>query len=133
MSDSVQFQMPDLSGYMTTSSADSAIAGMNTRFDTDESRIAALEAKKGLALLATATLGETTLISLSLGVKRYNVTATGASTSDRIVVTLTGAPQNGTLQDAYVVSANTVSVGILAPALGIGATISVPIAIYRVI
>lgn len=85
-----------------------------------------------LSLLATATIGETTLLSLSLGVKRYNVAAPGAVASDRIVAALTGAPQNGTLQDAYVSAPGTVSVGILAPALGIGATIAVPIALYKV-
>lgn len=86
-----------------------------------------------LQLLGTATLGETTLVSLALGVRRYSVTMTGALTTDRLIVALTGAPTNGTVQDAYVSAANTVSVGVLVPALGIGATISVPVSVYRVV
>jgi hypothetical protein len=85
-----------------------------------------------LVPVATQTIGETTVLSLALGVKRYNVLAPGTVTTDRIVVALTGAPTNGTLQDAYVTSAGTVSIGVLAPALGIGATIAVPIAVYKV-
>lgn len=87
----------------------------------------------GLQLLGTATLGETTLVSIALGVKRYPATMSGALTSDRLIVALTGAPINGTVQDAYVSAANTVSVGVLVPALGIGATISVPVAVYKVV
>jgi hypothetical protein len=85
-----------------------------------------------LTLLATATVGETMLISVSLGVKRYSVSIVGTATSDRIMLALTGAPQNGTLQDAYVSASGTVSIGLLLPALGIGATVAVPLAIYKV-
>lgn len=125
MSD-VDYPALDAATLMPRAEAEVAIAGF-------ESRIAALESKKALALLGTATVGETTVLSLSLGVRRYNVTATGAAVGDRLMLALTGAPSNGTLQDAYVSAVNTVSVGILAPALGIGATIAVPLAIYKVI
>jgi hypothetical protein len=86
-----------------------------------------------LVLMTTATVGETLTIGLSLSVKRYAVTASGAAVGDKIMLALTGAPTNGTLQDAYVSAAGTVSVGVLLPALGIGATISVPLAIYKVV
>jgi hypothetical protein len=85
-----------------------------------------------LTLLATATVGETLLVSLSLGVKRYAVAVAGAAVGDRIMLALTGAPSNGTLQDAYVSAAGTVSVGLLLPALGIGSIVAVPLAIYKV-
>jgi hypothetical protein len=86
-----------------------------------------------LVQVASGTVGETTLLSLALGVKRYNISAPGTVTTDKIVVALTGAPQNGTLQDAYVSAAGTVSIGVLAPALGTGSTIAVPLVVYKVV
>lgn len=82
--------------------------------------------------VGTATVGETLLVSLSLGVKRYTGTMAGLAVGDRIMAFLTGAPGASSLQDIYVSAANTYNVGLLNPALGIGATIAVPIAIYRV-
>jgi len=125
MSD-VDYPALDSALLMPRAEAETAIAGF-------ESRITALEAKKSLQLLGTATVGETTVLSLSLGVRRFNISVPGAAVSDRIVLTLTGAPTNGSVQDAYVSSANTVNIGVLCPALGIGATIAVPVAIYKVI
>jgi hypothetical protein len=136
MSSDVAFPPPDLSGYMTTAGAQAVIDTMNGRIDSDEARLLAVEAKKGLTLLHATTVGETTLLSVALGVKRYSVTipaAPGVTTSDRIVVALTGSPTNGTVQDAFVSAANTVSVGVLVPAVGIGATVAVPVAIYKVV
>lgn len=85
-----------------------------------------------LSLLTTATIGETTLISLSLGVRRYTVNVTGVTTADRIIAVLNGVPSNGSLQDVYASAAGVVNIGVLAPALGIGATIAVPVALYKV-
>lgn len=116
----------DTATLMPRTEAEAAIAGFETR-------IAALEAKKHLALLGTATLGETTVISLALGVKRYTTTVAGAAVGDRIIVTLTGAPGNGSVQDAYVSAVNTINTGVFVPALGIGAVIAVPVAFYKVI
>lgn len=86
-----------------------------------------------LSLLTTATIGETTLISLSLGVRRYTVNVAGVVTTDRIIAVLNGVPSNGSLQDVYASAAGVVNIGVLAPALGIGATIAVPVALYRVV
>lgn len=85
-----------------------------------------------LALAGTATVGETTVLALALGVKRYTVPMTGLAVGDRIIAMLTGAPGSSSLQDVYVSAANTLNVGLLNPALGIGATIAVPIAVYKV-
>lgn len=85
-----------------------------------------------MTLMGTTTVGETTLVTASLGVKRYTVTVAGVAVGDRIVTVLTGTPGNGTLQDSYVSAANTVSVGVMVPALGVGAVIAVPVAVYRV-
>lgn len=94
---------------------------------------AALDAKRGLVLLGTVTVGETTILALSLGVKRYTATMSGAAVGDRIVATLTGTPQNGSLQDVYVSAANTVNIGVLTPALGIAQTVAIPLAVYKVV
>jgi len=85
-----------------------------------------------LTSVYTGTIGETLIVGLSLGVRRYTVSVSGVTTSDRLVVSLTGAPSNGTIQDAYVTGTNTVSVGLLVPALGIGQVIAVPIVLYKV-
>lgn len=92
---------------------------------------AVMERGHKVKLLANATVGETVGLAVSLGVRRYNVAVATAAVGDRLILALTGAPQNGTVQDAYVSAAGTVSVGLLVPAIGIGATIAVPLAIYK--
>lgn len=116
----------DIAALMPRIEAETAIAGF-------DARIAALEAKKSLVLLGNATLGETTVLSLNLGVRRYTIPMVGAAVGDRLVTALTGAPQNGSVQDAYVPSSGNANIGVLVPALGIGATIAVPVAIYKVV
>lgn len=86
-----------------------------------------------LQLITTATVGESALITLGLSVRRYTVAAAGVTTADRIVATLSGIPQNGSLQDVYVASAGSISVGALIPVLGVAATVSIPLAIYKVV
>jgi len=85
-----------------------------------------------LQLIGTYSVGEAGLITLALAVRRYSLTATGVTTADRIVATLNGVPQNGSLQDVYVSAANTLSVGALVPTLGVATTVAIPIAIYKV-
>lgn len=86
-----------------------------------------------LQLVGTATVGETLLLALNLGVKRYTGTMAGLAVGDRVIAFLTGAPGVSSLQDIYVSAANTYNVGLLNPALGIGAVVAVPIAIYRLV
>lgn len=86
-----------------------------------------------LQLVGTATVGETLLLALNLGVKRYTGTMSGLAVGDRVVAFLTGAPGASSLQDVYVSATNTYNVGLLNPALGIGSVIAVPIAIYKVV
>lgn len=107
---------------MTRAEAEATIADLNAK-------IAAI---KALTFVGTATVGETLLLSLALGVKRYTGTMTGLAVGDRIIAFLTGAPGPSSLQDIYVSAANTYNVGLLNPTLGVGAVIAVPIAIYKV-
>lgn len=86
-----------------------------------------------LQLVGTATVGETLVLALALGVKRYTGTMAGLAVGDRVIAFLTGAPGASSLQDIYVSAANTYNVGLLNPALGIGAVIAVPIAIFKVV
>jgi len=86
-----------------------------------------------LQIVGTATIGETLLVSLNLGVKRYTGTMAGLAVGDRVQAFLTGAPGASSLQDIYVSATNTYNVGLLNPALGIGAVIAVPIAVYKVV
>jgi len=86
-----------------------------------------------LVPVASQTVGETVLVALSLNVRRYNVAASGVTTTDRIMLALTGAPTNCTLQDAYVSSAGNISVGVLTSVASVGGTIACPIALYKVL
>jgi len=86
-----------------------------------------------LQLVGTATVGETLLLALNLGVKRYTGTMTGLAVGDRVQAFLTSSPGASSLQDVYVSATNTYNVGLLNPALGIGSVIAVPIAIYKVV
>lgn len=122
----VNYPPMDVSALMPRAEAETAIAGF-------EARIAGLEGDGTLKLLGTAVAGETLVLGLSLGVKRYTRTIAGAALGDRLVVAYDGIPQNGSQPEAYVSAANTVSIGIIVPALGIGAVISVPVAIYKVV
>lgn len=85
-----------------------------------------------LTLMGTTTVAETAGVLISLGVRRYSVTMAGIAVGDRLVAVLTGVPTNGSVQDVYVSAAGTINVGVLVPALAIGAQISVPLAIYKV-
>lgn len=93
----------------------------------------AINAKKTLQLVGTYSVGETALITLGLTVRRYPLTIAGLTTADRLVVSINGVPQNGSLQDVFVSAANTVSVGALIPILSIAATVAIPIAIYKIV
>lgn len=88
-----------------------------------------------LTLVGTATISETMLVSIALSVQRRSVTMQGIATADngKLFVTLNGTPTAGCeLFNVSVTAANTLSVGLLLPALGVGATFSVPIAVWRV-
>lgn len=124
MSD-VNYPVLDTSSLMPRAEAETAIAGF-------EGRIASLESKRALTQVYAGTVGETAVLSLALGVRRYSVTVSGIATTDRIIGALGGIPGNGSLQDVYASAPNTVSVGVLTPALGIGAVVSVPVIIYKV-
>lgn len=82
-------------------------------------------------LIGTYSVGEAGLITLALAVRRYSLTISGLTTTDRIFATLNGVPQNGSLQDVYVSAANTVSVGALVPTIGVASTVAIPIALYK--
>lgn len=86
-----------------------------------------------LALVGTYSVGESGLITLALAVRRYSLTISGLATTDRVLAVLNGVPQNGSLQDVYVSAANTLSVGALVPTLGVAATVTIPIAVYKVV
>lgn len=85
-----------------------------------------------LTFVGNTTIAETAAVLISLGVRRYTIAMTGAAVGDRLVATLTGVPTNGSVQDVYVSAANQINVGVLVPALALGAQISVPLAIYKV-
>jgi len=68
-----------------------------------------------------------------LGTKRFSVSMSGVTTADKLIAVLNGAPTAGCeLLNAYVTATNTVSIGIVVPVLGIGATYSVPVSVYKI-
>lgn len=88
-----------------------------------------------LQLVGNVIVTETTLLSLALGMKRMTLPLTGIVTADmgKLVVVPNGTSTAGCeVQNAYPVVANSVSIGYFTPALGIGATYSIPVSVYRI-
>lgn len=87
-----------------------------------------------LELIGTKTVTETMLISLGAGIRRITTSLTGVTLTDRLVGVVTGAPSAGAgLLDIYPSSTNNIGVDAIIPALGIGATWSIPLAVYRIV
>jgi hypothetical protein len=120
MSD-VSYPPVDVAALMPRSEAETAIADLT---------------KGRLVQVYSGNVSETTLVSLALGVRRFSISvpaSPGVTTSDRIVIVSGGAPSAGCeLFSGYVSGVNTVNIGLLVPALGIGATYSVPVIIYKI-
>jgi len=86
-----------------------------------------------LVLLGTINVTETLLISLALGMKRKTFALTGVTATDTLIAIPTAAPTTGCeVVNAYPASAGNVSIGYYTPLLGIGATYTIPIAVYKV-
>ena len=87
-----------------------------------------------LALVGNVTVTETLLVSLSLGMKRMTLALSGVTTGDKLLAIPNGAPSTGCeVVNAYPASANNVSIGYYVPALGIGATYTIPVSVYRIV
>jgi len=86
----------------------------------------------GLTLIGNVTVSETLLISLSLGMKRMTLPLTGVATGTRLLAVPNGTPSAGCeVVNAYPAATNSVSIGYYVPALGIGATYTIPVSVYR--
>lgn len=127
MSD-VSYPPPDTSGLMPRGEAEATIAGF-------EGRIAGLEGKRNLTFVGNVNVTETLLLALTLGMKRKEFDLQGVLPNDKLVVVPNGAPTTGCeAVNAYPgTGANKVSIGYYTPALGIAATYSIPVTIYKVI
>lgn len=93
----------------------------------------AINAKKTLQLVGTYTIGESGLLLLGLTIRPYTINISGIALTDRLVTTLNGIPQNGSLQDVFVSAAGVVTARALIPALAIASTVAIPIAIYKIV
>jgi len=97
-----------------------------------EDHVHALPAGR-LAVVGNVTVTETLLVSLSLGMKRMSLALPGVAVSDKLVAVPNGTPTAGCeVVNAYPASANNVSIGYYVPALGIGATYTIPVTVYKV-
>jgi len=68
-----------------------------------------------------------------LGMKRMALALNGVTASDRLVFVPTGVPSTGCeAVNVYASAANQVTVAYFVPALGVGATYSIPVAVYRI-
>jgi len=88
-----------------------------------------------LTLVGNVTVTETTLLSLALGMKRMTLSLTGIAIADmgKLVAIPNGTSTTGCeVQNAYPVAANSVSIGYFTPALGLGATYTIPVSVYRI-
>lgn len=86
-----------------------------------------------LELIGTLNFSETLLVSLAVGMKRRTVAMAGVTATDRLVFAPTAAPTTGCeVINVYPASAGNISVGYYTPVLAIGASYSMPIAVFRI-
>lgn len=86
-----------------------------------------------LEFIGTLNVAETLLVALAVGMKRKTFALAGVGASDRLHLVPTGAPTSGCeAVNAYPAGAGNVSVGYYTPLLSIGASYSLPVAIYRI-
>jgi hypothetical protein len=89
-----------------------------------------------LELIGNIVVTETLLISLAVGMKRKDFPLSGVTAADanRLLLVPNGTPTAGCeAVNAYPgATAGTVSVGYYTPLLGIGATYSIPVSVYRI-
>ncbi len=89
-----------------------------------------------LQLVGSVVVTETTLLALGLGMKRMTLTLAGITSADmgKLIVVPNGAATTGCeVQNAYpTATAGQVSIGYFTPALGLAATYSIPVSVYRI-
>lgn len=86
----------------------------------------------GSTFIGNVIVTETLLVSLALGTKRMTRPLSGVGASDKLLAVPNGVPTAGCeVLNAYPAGANQVSVGYYTPALGIAATYTIPVSIYR--
>lgn len=86
----------------------------------------------GTTFIGNLNVTETLLVSLALGMKRKTFALAGVGASDKLIFAPTAAPTTGCeVINVYPAGAGQISVGYYTPALGIAATYSMPIAVYR--
>lgn len=86
----------------------------------------------GSTFIGNVTVSETLLVALALGTKRMTKVLTGVGATDRLLAVPNGAATAGCeVLNATPAGANNVSVSYYTPALGIAATYSIPVSIYR--
>jgi hypothetical protein len=76
---------------------------------------------------------ETLLLSLAVGMKRKTFPLAGVLTTDKLVFAVAGTPTAGCeAVNVNPATAGNVSVGYYTPLLGVGATYTMPISVYRI-
>jgi len=89
-----------------------------------------------LTFIGNVSVAETLLLSLAVGMKRKDFPLTGVTSADanKLVLIPNGTPTAGCeAVNAYpAATAGQVSIGYYTPLLGIGATYSIPVSVYRI-
>lgn len=91
-----------------------------------------IQGPSGSILVGTATLAESGLVTLSLGVRRVTTALTGTVTTASYVAVPVSAPPAGySVQDCVCSTAGQITVGLLVPVLTVAGSYSIPVRIYR--
>lgn len=78
------------------------------------------------------TIGETSLVTLALTVRRVTVALSGAVVGNSYVAAPVSAPPAGySVQDCYCATAGQITVGIIVPPLAVASNYSIPLKIYK--
>ena len=87
-----------------------------------------------LQFIGNVTVSQTLLLALGAGMARRALTLAGVKTTDRLTfAAITPCAAGCEAMNVYATAADQVTVAYNTPALGIGAVISIPIAVYRIL
>lgn len=94
--------------------------------------VAGANGTNATVLVGSVNVGETSIITLALAVRRVTVTLAGTVTTGSYVAIPTGSPPAGySIQDCACITNGQLTVGVLVPVLSLLSSYSIPVRVYR--
>jgi hypothetical protein len=87
----------------------------------------------GATLLGTVTLAESSLVTLSVGVRRVTLTVTGAVVGGNyLAFPVNALPAGYGIVDVYCTTAGQLTFGVIVPVLSVASSYSIPVRVVRI-